>query len=263
MKTKTIVMPVYRRPAYTKQALDALATCDGIDDYVIIFSIDGNSCEVREVIEEFCLHDKVYFQGPNKGHEGNDRYGANANVLQALNLGFELTDFVILVEDDVILSPDALKFLQWGNREFGSNSTITAISAYNRNNKEFDDVNRAVMKKGFCPWGIGIWKNRFTNIEFDCDSLIAWDTQIKNQTKGKYIVQPLVGRCQNIGAENGAYVSSSTWHSKNIYSPYWIMNNSARQNSYNYYLDDMHKYYLDKLCQEQINAPKTFFSPPP
>lgn len=221
-------MPLYKRPNYTRRVLEALSECDGINEYTILFSIDGNDKEIKKIVENFCLCNKIFHKGPNKG--------CNANCIQAFNKGFELANFIIYIEDDTVLATDALRFLEWGDSQFRENDNVTTVCAYHRNPTVETDCEKVTARKGFCCWGIGMWKDRFSKIKFDKSS-VAWDTQINRQKNKQYTIQPLVGRCQNIGAENGTYVRCKKWHAQNHHTPYWIMNHPERKTSYNYYLD--------------------------
>lgn len=105
---RTITILAYNRPHYLEQCLDALAKCRGIEEYGILISVDGGGdhknaskpttfdCEVVYLKESYGIdeHNKVCYDAVFRNGAGK-------------------IDFNIALEDDVILTPDALELANW------------------------------------------------------------------------------------------------------------------------------------------------------
>jgi hypothetical protein len=101
----TITILAYNRPEYLKQCIAALRKCRGIENYSVVLCNDGGAgarpyggtCDDMTVIQ--C-----------EDNHGIDWH--NAWCFDAMFQGGS-TDFNVAVEDDCILSPDALELATW------------------------------------------------------------------------------------------------------------------------------------------------------
>ena len=105
---KSITVLGYRRPEYLGRCLSALSKCRGIANYRVLVSIDGGSPkrqECREVAQGY----------PWTVRERTTNYGINEHNRVTYDDVFSDTsvDFNVAVEDDGILSPDALELADW------------------------------------------------------------------------------------------------------------------------------------------------------
>ena len=106
---KVITCCFWRRPKYTQRVLDALRQCPGIHEYTLLIQQDGDDgrgdigqSEVRRVCE------RINF-APCQIVSESEYLGCNQNTRRALAAGFRHGDYVIHIEDDVQLAPDALR----------------------------------------------------------------------------------------------------------------------------------------------------------
>ena len=86
-----IVMTLCNRPAYTKQVLEALAKCDGIEGRPVAFSIEPVNKEVIRLAKAF--------REPRFIHIGQKQLGCNCNTYYALSMGFSEYDQVVALEE--------------------------------------------------------------------------------------------------------------------------------------------------------------------
>jgi glycosyltransferase involved in cell wall biosynthesis len=102
---KTITVLAYNRPDYLRVCLANLSRCRGIDGYEVIVSIDGGAPkETKDSAEYYRFQvDQLL------GHYGIDTH----NFCVYENLFMQAFEFNISLEDDVILSPDALELAEW------------------------------------------------------------------------------------------------------------------------------------------------------
>jgi len=102
MRTVTILS--YNRPEYLEQCIHALIDCRGVDNYAVLVSVDGGSPLKIKVPPSWEI---VYLQN----HYGIDHH--NAKCYNAVFDRSNDVDFNVALEDDVILSPDALELADW------------------------------------------------------------------------------------------------------------------------------------------------------
>ncbi len=105
MGRKVITMCHCLRPDYSRRVLHALGECVGIADYLILPHVEPASEEVRAEIEAIDFAECLPTFNAS-------RLGVNRNTENALLDGFAFGDFVIHVEDDIVLAPDALLFYE-------------------------------------------------------------------------------------------------------------------------------------------------------
>ena len=131
---KTITFPVGYRPGYLKQFLSFLAHQDSISDYKIICSAE--KCPpCIEVLETCGLPITILHKPNSTGVRSHS--GARDNMFNVLNYAFKNgSTFNVHLEDDFVLSPDALNLTDW---------------YYNN----FKDDPLAYMSYGLFNWGSG------------------------------------------------------------------------------------------------------------
>lgn len=107
---KTITFPVGYRPTYLKQFLDSLATQD-ISDYKIICSAEKSPACIK-VLKEHSLPMTILIKSNSSGMKSHS--GARDNMFNVLNYAFSNgSTFNVHLEDDFLLSPDALNLANW------------------------------------------------------------------------------------------------------------------------------------------------------
>lgn len=101
-KVKTITLPCYNRPAYLAQTLASIRAARGHSEWTLIFSIDPGNPEVRSIARSTTWMPARVFRNDLK-------LGIDANTFHAAELAFHLgSDYNLYLEDDVVISPDAL-----------------------------------------------------------------------------------------------------------------------------------------------------------
>lgn len=241
MDSKVIAITLYRRPVYTAQLFSALRDCYGIEDYTVVIS-----CDAANEHEAAC--NEVYRQAL-KFAEGNDkisvyhhnpRLGVDLNKLWLFPKAFKHGEYVVFLEDDTIPAPDALRFFESMDMKYREDESVVSISGYNRYLEQatHDRVlleESYVLDQGgqFCPWGFGIWRDRYEQIVgmdgakyleatgaqanglFD-HNMCRW----MRENPGHRTIYPVLPRIQSIGGEMGEHTPSAAWHQENEYNPF-------------------------------------------
>lgn len=211
----------FNRPEYTYQMLRYLSRCRGIEKYTLVASIEPDNQEVIKLVRD------VKFM-PRLVRVNERRLGCNQNTYSSLKLGFEFSDNVFHVEDDVILAADALeiyeRWLAMPNRNF-------TICMWNRLLESSPDQQEIRHDRFyFRAYGFGLTKDGFKKtVEHDCYSsdinpYLSWDIRISNMMAKEKLFgsYPNVSRANNIGATKGEHVPSPEWHTDNHRLSHWI-----------------------------------------
>ena len=130
---RAITMTAYRRPAYTREVLAALAQCDGIAAWLLLPNVEPGH---EEVIAAF----RQWSACESRLTVNKERLGLNRNTQKALVRALLLrAEVVVHLEDDTVPSPDALQYFDWAVRETlipdvksKDGHQITLASGYNK-----------------------------------------------------------------------------------------------------------------------------------
>ena len=108
-----IVVIAHRRPEYLKKCLRAIQACRGLGEWLVTIQVDGLNKdplveECRRVARESDLMAALTRPGGNLGVNYN-----NFDAIGAAFSGYRPPEMVLVVEEDVILSLDALELCEW------------------------------------------------------------------------------------------------------------------------------------------------------
>ena len=107
---KTVTLVCWRRPEYTARVIEALERCRGRNNYRLVVSVDGpRDHEATLETERIVREARPYFV---TAHEVNRGVAMNPPI--AYDAAFALgSSFNLAIEDDCVLSPDALELADW------------------------------------------------------------------------------------------------------------------------------------------------------
>jgi hypothetical protein len=242
MENKVIVMTACRRPEYTKKVLESLSLCKGIEDYLFLPYVEPINEEVIKALYEvdFCS---------TQVHVNMKRYGHTLNTHHSLTMGFALSDYVILIEDDTLLAPDFLLFHEFAKERFKDDPDIFTISAghYHEPERIHEPELLHAYKKHdwFSNQGWGTWRDRWLeedgmhevweNPEYvDENNYVVqykyggWDALLnKIHRKERKEIIPVVSRVLNIGVLEGVHSITEEDFDKTVRVKDWAgMHNS-------------------------------------
>lgn len=216
-------MTCFRRLEYTKTVINSLIESlknFGDSNIPIYISYDYYDDNMLQYLNNIELNKSIFINDP--------KIGCNANTKKAISYAMEFSDAVIHIEDDTVLSKDAVRFYVDNLNKYKTDLNIFSISGYNRTiTLNPDDIDIIEKNNLFTAWGCAFWKHKFQIISdnwIDLNTVVghSWDTHINELYKimGFYQIRPKVSRIQNIGAENGTWVQDANWHYNNHRSPY-------------------------------------------
>lgn len=138
----------------------------------------------------------------------NNRWNLPLVVDRAFNTG---ADIVTILEDDILLSPDALDLVRWWGLKTELHATTLALCLFNDSftTERAGDVERY---KHFCPWGWACTRQQWTSIlkpNWNRNPR-GWDFSVVEMCEhyGRETVRPVVSRSKHIG-ETGIHFHPS------------------------------------------------------
>jgi hypothetical protein len=222
MNPLVVTMTTYNRPSYLAQVITGLNSNADFGKYDLVASVEPGCDTNLAVLAGAKCRDKHI-------HVNHDVLGHNDNTYRALDLGFQLSNFVILIEDDIVPGPDALDYFQHCREAYkGDPSVFTVAGCSNRPPEDLGrECDHKIGKRPwFACWGWATWQSRWEEIKetWSEDTHDGWDGHIANVVRGDRVeVYPLLSRVQNIGAVGG-HVPSPEWHVANHHFQHWSGN---------------------------------------
>ena len=219
-----VLMPVCGRPHYLRRVLDALANVDGIEKTIVVISQDGRDPEVSALIAEIRFTKVIILKHarPFGGifcYFWDSLHAVSANIRFLLDFAFKEmgAGCAIVLEDDILPSPDFFRFFSWASRHVLSHETVLSVTGFNLHsrpspehgydprNYPYDMIeNREDGKPKFTGWSWAITAPMWQRVRKHWSSL-SWDIELdKTQRKlGLVSYKPVLGRVRNIGMQGG------------------------------------------------------------
>lgn len=213
--TKIITTTWWRRLEYSRRTIYALSACPEAKDYTVLIHIDGppdpGIVALAKSVQPLFANVLVE---PSQTH-----LGCNGNTRKALEHGFSLGDFVIHVEDDVLVAQDALRYMEWAS-QFASDQNLFTVSLWRHDKgwlpstpdkpKPPDTDGLAENYPRFAVWGWGSWADRWEEMKRgwttggDMDA--SWDIVLTEKVRAaRCDLSPHCSRAVNIGADLGTH----------------------------------------------------------
>jgi hypothetical protein len=147
--------------------------------------------------------------------------GANGTIRAALADAFTRSDYVIHVEDDVLLAADALPYFRWARR-YGADPEVWTVAAWRHargwlpgcgREMMADEIAMARKQPFFTCWGWATWRDRWREMESNWtqggDHELSWDVRMEQMRGGRVQVCPMISRAVNIGKTGGIHRGDS------------------------------------------------------
>ena len=169
MNTTPVVLMAFNRPDALRRSLAALAANDLAAETDLFIRIDGPRKEAEavkvEAVREVALDAGGFRSVEVVCSERNQ--GLAASVIQGVERGLEVSDSVIVLEDDLVTHPGFLRFMNAGLERYRDTPEVFSVCGYT------SDVR---MPSGygsdayFCPrsssWGWATWRDRWQSVDW-------------------------------------------------------------------------------------------------
>jgi len=215
-----IVSTLYNRPRFTRMLLEALSNCHEVGKYSYWAFAEPDQ---PGVVEQLWWAYNEGFFGECHWVVNKHQLGVRLNMQQALTRGFTMSDHVIVLEDDCIPSPDALRYFEWALAEYENDGEIFSVTGYYRPGTipltpnelaTHSERECAVVRQRcyFHPWGWATWKDRWAKVAWALPG-VSWDVQLLHyvQQNGLYEVYPVVPRVKNIDECRKQHCNGWAW----------------------------------------------------
>lgn len=203
MKNAPIALFTFKRPEHTRRALESLANNpEFLESPLFIYCDDARNETEKNAVNDTraVVRDWPH---PNKTLiERNENWGLAKSVIQGVSDLCNEFGRVIVVEDDLVVSPVFLNFLNAALIKYADDSKVMQISGY-----MFPIKNSKIRKANFLPitstWGWATWGKAWKNFgptedkiaeifsqprksqEFDLDGAYPYTRRLKQQLNGK------------------------------------------------------------------------------
>ena len=222
-KKAPLILFVFNRPEHTGRMLESLQQNDEIEEHDIIIFRDGprNEADIQKVEEvdqllegiNFCKEKRIIKSEENKGLASSIIHGVST-VLKEYGKG-------IVVEDDLILHPQFVHYLNLGLDVYREHKDIAGICGYTFPIK--DELRNRLGSDTFllprpASWGWGTWLDRWSNVDWevsDYDTFKA-DKQLQQKfnSKGGNDMTPMLIK-QQMGLNSSWAIRWTYHHFKN------------------------------------------------
>jgi len=203
---KAIGFTAFDRVEYLNKALASWSDVRNLRDYDFYFFIEPSNRynEIVQIIKNFQNNTNIkttIISNPEK-------LGCATNTWSVFEFLFKLYDFVILAEDDVVVSKDVLEYFNFVEEKYRNDEEIAIVSA----NTKWDtkDPIKLIREQGFNGLIWGTWKKYWTKYfehnwekePFPGAEHSGWDWHLNinmlpfNKLKN---INPMVSRSNHIG----------------------------------------------------------------
>lgn len=157
-----IVIFCFNRPQAIKRMLVSLRECPEIDRLPIFFCIDGARnddeaklvAEVVSIAEAFEHSNKAIYQRPTN-------QGLRSSLVKGISDVLLLYESVIVLEDDLELSPLAIDYFLRALSRYQNAQQIVSVCGYALGEEIVSDKNAVHFLPMTHPWGWATWRNRW------------------------------------------------------------------------------------------------------
>ena len=166
-----ICLFVYKRYDTTKLMLESLLACPECTDSELYVFMDEarNDSEADDVERVRALFDNL--QGFKAIHPYPARMnkGMARSVIDGVTTVLEKHESIIVLEDDLVVAPDFLTFMNAALEAYRDRSDIWSISGYTPNLKEIEqyDKNSVFLVPRAQCWGWATWSDRWELVDWE------------------------------------------------------------------------------------------------
>lgn len=159
MKYAPIALFVYKRPDHTCRTLEALMQCQEFEDSELyIFSDAAKKKEDEELVLETRNLVKSMLGNKAKIIEAEKNQGLAKSIISGVSRLLEDYDRVIVLEDDLVVSPRFLNYMNAALEAYQNEPSVMQVSGYMFPVKELSNETKAIFLPFVSSWGWATWK---------------------------------------------------------------------------------------------------------
>ena len=228
---KVVTIIAWNRYAYFRQVVTALRRAWGSSEYLLSIFIDGrvqreaddtwdeagwwSVVQLSQQLQELAAVGQGGFREVHV-NVSKTRIGVWPNKLRAVAYAFTLSDYVVVLEDDILLNPDALRWFEWHvtsglifrRPEIGLSTCWSGAFPFDPTNVEAHDItavnslgllDKFMIQNWATPWGWAMWRRTWDKVG---GNWTGQDSNLGQMIERLHWLEtlPLVARCNNIGS---------------------------------------------------------------
>ncbi len=184
-----IIIFVYNRYKHAKETIEALLNNEGIDNSDIYIYSDGPKDEIdAKAVEEVRLY---IWQQKKELHncsitiiEQEKNIGLEKSVINGVTEVINKFGKAIVLEDDIITSPDFLCFMNGALDAFENDAHVWSISGYSLDNRQVTKSQEDVLwtYRGSC-WGWASWSDRWNRVDWEVTTYSRFKHSLSSRKK--------------------------------------------------------------------------------
>ena len=166
-----VVVFVYNRPDCARRTLEALKNCFLAKDSELFIYSDAAKDDKSDILVKEVR--KVISSVDGFKHitiiERNKNFGLSASIITGVTEIVQKYGKVIVVEDDLIVNPNFLAFMNEGLKKYESNKQVMSVTAYSYTNKFARKLNDTYFLPISSSWTWGTWKDRWDQFDINAE----------------------------------------------------------------------------------------------
>ena len=173
MSLAPIIIFGYNRPKHLINTLDALSNNTKASESEVFVFIDGKKKDDEsQAVDETCEAAEKYINKASFGgytvKKSDENRGLAASIISGVTEIVEKYGRVIVLEDDLLTSPDFISFMNDALDEYADNEKIWSVSGFSQNMKALDNLEESVYFTGRATsWGWATWKDRWEKCDWE------------------------------------------------------------------------------------------------
>ena len=206
LSDKSIVILCHRRTRHLEQVLIALEKCEGAANFTTVFVIQDPTEPVLEIIRHF-PHPFISLKIDGSSYNSSAQ-AINGNLFTGLEFCFTQlkSSYVVVLEDDIVLSKDALFYFESTIRLNGDNPSFRGVNAFSETICDSALQNAYVRTNYGLGWGWAIHSSIYSKILkfWKGTEDNHWDFILEPYLRTGFVINPLRSRALNIGFDESA-----------------------------------------------------------
>jgi len=204
------------RPKHLQACLDSLAANEMSSQTKVFLFIDGPKNNKDRILINACLQ-LAYNEKRFKSIEvfsQSSNIGLAKSIIQGVGRVLLNHEALIVVEDDLRVSPYFLDFMNLGLNKYKEFPKVSSLHAYLYPIKNFSDM--AFFLRGADCWGWATWRDRWENANLDADDL--YSKILEANLSEKFDLDGAVGYSSLLKSQIDGFVDSWAirWHAFNF-----------------------------------------------
>jgi len=163
----------YRRPEHLQRCLDALAANPQASGTELHLFLDGSrgDQDAEPVRQTRLVAASASGFGRVHIHERSINFGLARNIIEGVSELLEINDEVIVLEDDLVVSPHFLEYMNAGLKLYEGVDQVASIHGYVYPVSK--PLPRTFFLRGADCWGWATWRRAWSTFETNGEALLA------------------------------------------------------------------------------------------